>query len=62
MNLPKLLTPEETSDVLGINTSTLAVWRCTGRYELPFVKTGRLIRYREIDVADFIKKRTRNMT
>ena len=29
---------------------TLAVWRCTGRYDLPFVKVGRSVRYRKSDL------------
>ena len=35
MNIPKLITPEETAAVLNVTTSTLAVWRCTNRYDLP---------------------------
>ena len=34
--------------------STLAVWRCTGRFNLPFVKVGRAVRYRREDVEAFI--------
>ena len=57
MNLPVLLTPEETAGILGVTTSTLATWRCVKRYGLPFVKSGRLIRYRESDIAEFIERR-----
>ena len=60
MNLPKLLTPEETAQVLGVKTSTLAVWRCNHRYGLPYVKTGRLIKYRESDILDFVERQTHN--
>lgn len=55
----KLLTPVQVSDILGITIQTLAVWRCDGRYELPYVKAGRLVRYRASDVDDFINARTR---
>lgn len=58
MSLPKLLTPETVADLLCVEQHTLAVWRSEGRYNLPFVKTGRLVRYLESDVADFIKART----
>jgi predicted site-specific integrase-resolvase len=53
----KLLTSEQVADILGVTGHTLAVWRCTGRYDLPYVKSGRLVRYREADVTGFIEKR-----
>lgn len=48
--------------VLGVKTSTLAVWRSTGRYGLPYMKVGRLIRYRVSDLADFLEKFTNTKT
>lgn len=48
--------------VLGVKTSTLAVWRSTGRYDLPYMKVGRLIRYRVSDLADFLAKFTTTKT
>lgn len=53
-NLPKLLTPAQTAEILGVTVATLATWRCTKRYPLPYVKTGRLVRYREADVLAYI--------
>jgi predicted site-specific integrase-resolvase len=41
-----LLTPLEVSNILGISVETLSVWRATNRYPLPYVKAGRLVRYR----------------
>ncbi len=58
MNQQKLLTPDQAAEILGVTTHTLAVWRSTGRYNLPYVKAGRLVRYREPDVQRFIEKRT----
>ncbi len=55
--LPKLLKPAEVADILGVDVETLNVWRCTRRYDLPYVKTGRLVRYRPADVAAFIEAR-----
>lgn len=55
----KLLTADEVSQILGVNTHTLAVWRCTGRYNLPYVKAGRLVRYSENDVTAFINRSTK---
>ncbi len=54
----KLLTADQVSDILGVTSHTLAVWRSTGRYSLAFVKSGRLVRYREADVLSFIERRT----
>ena len=55
---PKLLTEVETADYLGIDPKTLTAWRCTRRYNLPFVKCGRLVRYRPQDVEAFLESRT----
>ena len=53
----QLLTKEDVSRILGVTVGTLAVWRTTKRYNLPYVKSGRLIRYREQDVQAFITSR-----
>lgn len=50
---PHLLTPQEVANRLGVSTTTLATWRCTKRYPLPYVKVGRLVRYRQADVDAF---------
>ena len=57
--LSKLLTPEQVAEALGVTPHTLAVWRCEGRYELPYIKTGRLVRYLTEDVQAFIQSRRR---
>ena len=51
----KLLTPKQAAEYLGIKENTLAVWRSTKRYNLPFIKIGRSIRYRLSDLENFIK-------
>lgn len=53
----KLLTPNEVSAHLGIDIETLNIWRCTGRYNLPYIKVGRLVRYRKEDIEAFIASR-----
>lgn len=50
-----LLTPAQTARYLGVAIGTLAVWRCTARYPLPFVKIGRRVMYREQDITNFIE-------
>jgi predicted site-specific integrase-resolvase len=57
LNESTLLSPQQVSTLLGIKAGTLEVWRCTGRYDLPYVKAGRLIRYRAGDVLRFISGR-----
>lgn len=42
---------------LGVAPATLAVWACTGRYSLRFVKIGRLVKYRKQDLDLFIEER-----
>lgn len=58
-SLSKLLTPDQVAEILGITTHTLAVWRSESRYELPYIKTGRLVRYVVEDVQAFIQARRR---
>lgn len=53
----KLLTPHEVADILCVSVETLNVWRATKRYPLPYVKSGRLVRYRAQDVEAFIESR-----
>lgn len=50
-----LLTPQKAAETLGVAIGTLAVWRCTARYPLPFVKIGRRVMYREQDINNFIE-------
>jgi hypothetical protein len=50
--------PIATSELLGVTRGTLAGWRCTRRYDLPFVKIGRVIRYRDSDIQNFLEQHT----
>lgn len=58
MTVSKLLSPDEVSALLGVSTQTLAVWRCERRYNLPYVKVGRLVRYPAAAVERFLEERT----
>ena len=53
-----LLTNEEAASYLGITPNSLEVWRCTKRYTIPYIRLGRLIRYRKYDLNAFLKSRT----
>ncbi len=50
----ELLTPDDVADLLDISVQTLASWRASGRYDLPYVKIGRLVRYRKSAVEEFL--------
>ena len=51
----KLLTTKEAAAKLGVLPTTLTVWRCTGRYKLPFIKIGqKKVMYLERDLDEFI--------
>ncbi|MBV2134065.1 helix-turn-helix domain-containing protein [Pseudomonas sp. MAP12] len=50
------------ADALGLKPTTLAVWRSTGRYNLPYLKVGRLVKYRLSDLAEFLARRTAKHT
>ncbi|MER2511027.1 MAG: helix-turn-helix domain-containing protein [Nitrosomonas ureae] len=53
-----LFTPIETAEYIGATEKTLAVWRCTGRYAIPFIKVGRLVKYRKSDLDTWLASRT----
>lgn len=55
----KLLNSQQAADFLGITNGTLEVWRCNKRYNLPYIKVGRLVKYRTSDLVRFLKDRTR---
>ncbi len=58
---PRLLTRTEAAAYLGIAPHTLAVWACTRRYPLPFVKVGRCVRYAVSDLDRFILRHRDDM-
>lgn len=51
---PSLMSRRETAELLGVKEQTLACWATTKRYDLPYVKVGRLVKYRREDVERFI--------
>ena len=55
--MKKLLSPVEAAEILGTTPKTLAVWRCTKRHNLPYVKVGKKVLYREEDILSFIEAR-----
>lgn len=61
--LPKsdLLSREQAAEYLGVTSQTLAIWASTKRYELPYVKIGRLVKYRKSDLDKFIMSRIQGL-
>lgn len=50
-------TPQAAAE-LGVKAGTLEVWRVTKRYPLPYVKIGRLVKYKKSEIKKFIESRT----
>ncbi|MBT8766295.1 helix-turn-helix domain-containing protein [Metapseudomonas boanensis] len=61
-NPPVNVDDKQAATALGLQPTTLAVWRSTGRYNLPFLKVGRLVKYRLSDLAEFLARRTATHT
>jgi len=56
-----LLTVDQAAVYLGLARSTLNKWRCQG--EGPsFVKLGRAVRYRTVDLEGFLERSMSNST
>jgi excisionase family DNA binding protein len=51
------VTEAEAAVYLGVKPQTLAVWRSTQRYALPFYRVGRAIRYDTADLDAFLESR-----
>jgi excisionase family DNA binding protein len=55
-----LYDPAEAADYIGVKESTLSVWRCVGRYDIEYIKVGRLVKYRKSALDAFLERRTRS--
>jgi len=54
----ELLTPIQAAEYLGVSEATLAQWRTIGRYNIEFIKVGRLVKYRKSVLDAFLNRRT----
>lgn len=53
-----LLDDPATAEYIGLkNPQTLAVWRSTNRYQIPYIKVGRKVRYRKSDLDAWLESR-----
>lgn len=57
-----LLDADQAAHYLGLSSGTLSVWRTTGRYNLKYIKVGRMVRYAAGDIKAFIERRTQTHT
>jgi len=57
-----LLSDKEASKYLGLADGTLSVWRSTGRYQIPFIKIGANVRYRQSTLDAWLESRTQKAT
>lgn len=53
-----LLSNQEAAEYIGVSPNTLEVWRCTKRYDLPYIKVGRIVKYRREALDAFLESRT----
>lgn len=61
MRTDDFLTTEQVAEILGVRPNTLEIWRSHGGGP-PFVKIGRLVRYRSGDLEAWIARHTRENT
>ena len=61
-NWDPLLSRKEAAHLLGVKVTTLEVWASTRRYNLPFVKVGRLVKYRLSDLQAFVEEHMRSVS
>jgi predicted DNA-binding transcriptional regulator AlpA len=54
----KLLAAGQVAEILGIKEATLAQKRWRGDHSLPYIKLGRVIRYKLSDVQLYIEQST----
>jgi excisionase family DNA binding protein len=57
-----LLSDHDAAKYLDLANGTLAVWRCNGRYNIPFIKIGAKVRYRRSDLDAWLESRTQKAT
>jgi excisionase family DNA binding protein len=54
----ELLNVEQAAFFIGVTSHTLDVWRCTKRHSIPYLKVGRLVKYRKSDLESWLTSRT----
>ena len=57
MTQANLMTPDQAAEYLAISTRQLQLDRLTKR-AIPFIKVGRLVRYRQADLVEYVNRQT----
>ncbi len=58
-----LLDTKQASDYLGLDNKSLANSRCTGTgVQIPYIKMGRIVRYKLSEIEAYIENNTVNHT
>ena len=52
-----LLNEAQAAEYIGVRPHTLSVWRCTRRHGIAYIRVGRLIRYRRLDLDRWLEQR-----
>ena len=58
----ELLSNEGAAEYIGVTPRTLEVWRCTKRQVIPYIKVGRLVKYRRADLDAWLVANTIGQT
>lgn len=53
----ELLDTKQAANYLGVTPRTLEVWRCVKRHDIPYIKVGRLVKYRQGDLDTWLESR-----
>lgn len=53
-----LLNNDQAAAYIGVTPRTLEVWRCTKRQAIPFIKVGRLVKYRKSALDLYLEQQT----
>ena len=53
-----LLNVDEAANFLGVSRNTLAMWRTTKRYDIPYIKVGRRVLYSVAELTNWLASRT----
>ena len=56
--IPKFMNQNSAARYLGVEPRTMANWRSSKKYNIPYVKVGSLVKYRQSDLDDFLESRT----
>lgn len=54
---PQFYNRVEAAEYLGVKPHTLDVWACTKRYDLKYIKVGRLVKYKKEHLDEFLSSR-----